>query len=138
MFGMTRMQFLKRSKRTLNETGILILSISEIMSRKNKEQISSEEASGEMNNIRKGIESIFSEFEDNEPPSQCNSLKQKILKALIMLHEAVIDNYDFLIAAGGIESGNKLKESQKHMEEFRGSFLRIVKEVDSLLLKKQK
>lgn len=132
------MQFLKRSKRTLNETGILILSISEIMSRKNKEQISSEEASGEMNNIRKGIESIFSEFEDNEPPSQCNSLKQKILKALIMLHEAVIDNYDFLIAAGGIESGNKLKESQKHMEEFRGSFLRIVKEVDSLLLKKQK
>lgn len=135
---MTRMQFLKRSKRTLNETGILILSISEIMSRKNKEQISSEEASGEMNNIRKGIESIFSEFEDNEPPSQCNSLKQKILKALIMLHEAVIDNYDFLIAAGGIESGNKLKESQKHMEEFRGSFLRIVKEVDSLLLKKQK
>lgn len=138
MFGMTRMQFLKRSKRTLNETGILILSISEIMSRKNKEQISSEEASGEMNNIRKGIESIFSEFEDNEPPSQCNSLKQKILKALIMLHEAVIDNYDFLIVAGGIESGNKLKESQKHMEEFRGSFLRIVKEVDSLLLKKQK
>jgi len=137
MFGMTRRQFLKRSKKTLNETGILILSIAEIMSRKNRGQISNEEASKEVNNIRKGIESIFSDFEENEPPSKCDSLKQRILKTLIALHESVIDNYDYLTAAGEIDSKNKLKESQEHMEEFRGSFLSIVKEVDSLLLKKR-
>lgn len=138
MFGMTKRQFLKRSKKALSETGILILYIGEITNKKDREEISNEEASKEMNNIRKNLESIFSEFEKNEPPSDCDSLKQRILKALITLHEAVLDNYDSLKANEGIESENKLKESQRHMEEFRGSFLGIVKEVDVLLMKKHK
>ncbi len=141
MFGMTKRQFLKRSKKCLRETGGLLLLIRGIMDKEIHGKIDNQEALKQMDNIRKNIESIFEGFEKNKPPSKCTSLKQRILHLLINLNEAVIANYESLMAAkNGDEekSREKLKESRDILENFRKDFHIIVAEVDTLLLKKQK
>ncbi|MDI6723738.1 MAG: hypothetical protein QMD61_03730 [Methanobacterium sp.] len=140
MFRMTKRQFLKKSKKYLNETGVLLLLIREVMDKEFQGKISNQEACNQMDNIRKNIESIFSEYEKSDPPSEYTSLKQKILRALINLQEAVVTNYESLLAAReGMEekSRDKLNKSRNILEEFRKDFHPIAEEVDALLLKKQ-
>ncbi|MGF7117732.1 hypothetical protein [Methanobacterium oryzae] len=141
MFGMTKRQFLKRSKKCLRETGTLLLSIRVIMDKEVHGKIDNQEALKQMDNIRKNIEIIFEEFEKRNPPSRCASLKKRILRILINLNEAVNANYKSLLAAENgntEESKEKLKESRKILEEFRTDFHRTVEEVDTLLQKKQR
>lgn len=141
MFGMTKRQFLKRSKKCLKETGTLLLLIREIMNKEVHGEIKNEDALKQMNNIRKSVESLFSDFERRYPPSRCFSLKQRILNALINLQESVVINYEYILAAkegNEEESKEKLKESMNILEEFRENYHVLVKEVDSLLKKKQK
>lgn len=141
MFGMTKRQFLKRSKKCLRETGMLLLLIREVMDKEAHDKIGNQEALKQMNNIRKNIESIFAEFEKRDPPSKCASLKQRILHALINLNGAVIINYESLLAAknGDKEkAGEKFRESRDCLEEFRTDYHRTVEEVDNLLQKKQR
>lgn len=141
MFGMTKRQFLKRSKKCLRETGTLLLSIRVIMDKEVNGKIDNQEALKQMDTIRKNIEIIFEEFEKRNPPSSCASLKKRILRILINLNEAVIANYESLLAAkngNAEESNEKLEESREILEEFRKDFHLIVAEVDTLLQKKQK
>jgi hypothetical protein len=70
MFGMTKKQFLKRSKKALNQTGGLLLLIREIMDKEASGNINNQEASKQIDNIRKEIESIFFEFEKINTPSK--------------------------------------------------------------------
>ncbi|HML04950.1 MAG TPA: hypothetical protein VK426_04155 [Methanobacterium sp.] len=139
MFGMTKKQFLKRSKKVLNETGSLLLFIREIMDKEASGKISSEESSKQIENIRKNIESIFFEFEKRNPPSKYVAMQLRILRALVNMQEAVTLYSEYLKATKtGLEekSMNKLKESKETLEEFRKEFHSIVNEVNNLQLNK--
>jgi hypothetical protein len=139
MFGMTKKQFLKRSKKALNQTGSLILLIREIMGKETSGKISNEEASKQIDNIRKSIESIFFEFEKINPPSKYVTMHIRILRVLTDLQESVTLNSEYLSASKeGLDqiANNKLKESQNHLEEFRKEFHSIADEVNKLLLEK--
>jgi len=139
MFGMTKKQFLKRSKKTLNETGSLLLLIMEIMDKETSGKISNKEASKQIDNIRKNIESIFFEFEKRNPPFKYVPMQLRILKALVNLQEAITSNSEYLNATKeGLEEKaiNKFKESQETLEEFRIEFHSISEEINTLLMKK--
>lgn len=139
MFGMTKKQFLKRSKKTLNETGSLLLLIMEIMDNETSGKISNKEASKQIDNIRKIIESIFFEFEKRNPPSEYVAMQLRILRALVSMQESVTLYSEYLKATkDGLEEKamNKLKESQEIFEEFRKEFHSICEEINTLLMKK--
>ena len=139
MFGMTKRQFLKKSKKSLDGMGSSLLLIIQIMDNEIEKKVSNKEASIRMDIIRKDIETVFSEFEKLSPPSMCFTLYHRILNALIKLHEAVVINCESLKAAkDGLEeeSQEKLVESIDNLEEFREDFHTLVKDVRMLLLKK--
>jgi hypothetical protein len=139
MFGMTKRQFLKRSKKCLNELCDSLLLFRQIMDEEIQGKIGNQEASAKLNSIRKNLETTFSEFEKLNPPSKCFSLYHRILNALIKLHEAVVINLESLNAAKeGLEeeSQEKLMESIGDLEEFREDFHGLVKEVRMFLTKK--
>jgi len=139
MFGMTKRQFLKRSKKCLNELCDSLLLFRQILDEEIQGKISNREASTKLDVIRKNLETTFSEFEKLSPPSECFSLYHRILNALIKLHEAVIINLESLNAAKeGFEeeSQEKLTESIGDLEEFREDFNGLVKEVRVFLAEK--
>lgn len=136
MFGMTKRQFMKKSAKCMDETGGLLLLLREILDKEFQGKISNEEASKRNDDIRKGIESIFYEFEKSNPPSKCDSLKQKILNILINMQEIVVTNSESLSAAKKGLNGrsmDKLKESRDHLEIFRKDFHEVTKRVNILL-----
>ena len=139
MFRMTKRQFLKKSKKALDEMGNSLLLIIQIMDKEIEGKINNEESSIRMDIIRKEIETIFSEFEELSPPSPCFSLFHKILNALIKLHESVVINSESLLARKNEreeESQEKLIESIDNLEEFREDFHTLVKDVRMLLIEK--
>lgn len=139
MFGMTKKQFLKRSKKTLNQTGDILLLIMEITNKEVNGNISNETAYKQLDNIRKSIESIFFEFEDINPPFKCVKMHLKILRSLITLQECITLNLEYLSTAKeGLEekSKYKLKESLKLLEEFRKEFHSAAGDVNALLREK--
>ena len=141
MFGMTKRQFLKRSAKCMDETGGLLLLLKEIIDKEDQGEISNQEASKRIDNIRKEIESIFYKFEKLNPPSRCVSLKQKILNILIKLQEIVVADSESLFAAreGFKErSQEKLKESKDKLENFRKDFHDLAKRVNILLSETKK
>lgn len=137
MFGMTKMQFLRRSAKCMDETGGLLLLLKEVIDKEFQGKISKSETSKKLDIIRKEIESLFEEFEKLSPPSRCNSLKQKILNILINMHEIVITNSEALSAAKE-QSRDKLNESREKLEMFRKEFHDLTKRVNILLLETKK
>lgn len=120
----------------MDETGGLLLLLKEIIDKEVQGEISNQDASKRIDDIRKEIESIFYKFEKLNPPSKCTSLKQKILKILIDLQEIVITDSESLFAAreGFKErSQDKLKESKDRLENFRKDFHDLTKKVNILL-----
>ena len=141
MFGMTKIQFLKRSAKCMDETGGLLLLLKEVIDKEFQGKISKSEASKKIDIIRKEIESLFGEFQKLNPPSKCNSLKQKILNILINMHEIVITNFEALSAAkedSKEQSQDKLNESREKLERFRKDFHDLTKRVNILLLETKK
>jgi hypothetical protein len=139
MFGMTKKQFLKKSKSCLKDTGPQILLIRELMDKESHGRISVLEASRKLDNIRRDIEKIFSQYEKLNPPSKCASLHRKILHTLIELQEAVVINSESLNAAeNGLDekSRDKIKESRDQLDKFREEFLPLTREVDFNLQRK--
>ncbi|MGB9937745.1 MAG: hypothetical protein ACPK7O_08475 [Methanobacterium sp.] len=138
MFGMTKKQFLKRSKKVLNQTGGLILLIREIIDKETSGNISNHEAFTRVDNIRKELESIFFQFEKRKPPSKCNRLHLRILRSLTDFQEVVTLNSEYLTAVknGREEAIDNLKELMDALEEFRKEFHVICDEVNGLLLDK--
>lgn len=139
MFGMTKKQFLKRSKKALNQTGGILLLVREIMAKEKGGRIDNIQALNRIDDIRKEIESIFFVYEKRNPPSKCRKLHQKILRSLTDFQEAVTLNSEYLNA---LKNGNedeakvKIEQSMETLEEFRKEFHLISEEINRLLLEK--
>ncbi len=133
--GMTKKQFLKKSKKALNDTGGILLLIRGIIFKEEDNKISHIEASNQLNNIRKGIESIFFEFDELNPPSKCIKLHLRILRSLITLQESVNLYSQYLNANNNDqkEKSKKLEESMKLLDEFRKEYHILADDVKTLL-----
>lgn len=139
MFGMTKKQFLKKSKKCTGETGALLLLIREIMNKEIHGKISNQESLKQIEIIRKDTESLFFEFEKLKPLSKCFSLKQRIIHVLINFQEVMVIYSEYLTASSegnNEKSQNKLKKSRELLEKFRKEFHSVTGEVNSHLIKK--
>lgn len=137
MSGLTKKQFLKRSKTCINETGNHALSISELINLEQEEKIDHQEAYQRIKGIMNGVEKAFFRYEVLSPPDRCVSLHLKVLHSLIILQESVAANYDYVVFSEDHEKekAEKLEESVKLLDKFRFEFGPITTEVDSLLMK---
>jgi hypothetical protein len=137
MLGLTRKQFLKRSKTCINETGNNALLISELINLEKEEKIDNQEAYQRIKGIMNGVEKTFFKYEVLSPPDNCVSLHLKILHSLITLQESVAANYDYIVFSTdhGKEKAEKLEESIILLDKFRMEFEPITTEVDSSLMK---
>lgn len=139
MFGLTKRQFLKKSKKCLRETGIQILLLRELMDKEAQESLSPLDAHRNLDNIRRNIEDTFNWYEKLNPPTKCLPLQQKIMNSLIVFHEAAVKNSESLIALeNGLEEEfkNKLRDSKEELQKFLETFQPLIKEVDLYLLRK--
>ena len=138
MLGLTKKQFLKRSKTCLDETGNHALLIRELIDHERNKSIPYEEAYKQIKLVIEGVEAIFFRYEALDPPSKCVSLHLKLLHSLITLQDATAANYDFITASlkdDTVEAAKKLEETQLILEKFRTEFRPITTEVDVLLSK---
>ena len=138
MFGMTRKQFLKRSSKTLDETGNHSLLIRGLIGQEKDGSIDNDDAYTQTRLIIDGISSTFFDYENINPPSNCNSLHLKILRTLIILQDVASANYDFITRSRedkSIIAQEKLKESENLLDKFRNEFRPLTTEVDSHLIK---
>lgn len=136
MFGMTKKQFLKKSKNCLKESGIQLLLVREIFNSEGKGEISFNEANNKVNKIRKNLETIFFKYEALKPPSKCKSLQLEIMKTLIILQNVLVLNSEYLILSKDgfkLESQEKFKKSIDELENFRNKFRQISQKVDLYL-----
>jgi len=127
MFGMTKKQFLKKSKKCLKDTGIQLLLIREIFNREGKDQIDFDETYRKLDKIRENMETIFFQYEGLKPPSKCKPIQIKILKTLIILQDALVANLEYLILLkkdlpeeARVERVKSLKKLELFREKFRG------------------
>lgn len=138
MFGMTRKQFLKRSSKTLDKAGNHAILIRRLIGQEKDGIIDNDKAYKETRLIIDGIASIFFDYENINPPSNCNSLHMKILHSLIILQEVASANYDFITKTregNSVNAREKLEESENLLIKFRNEFRPITSEVDSYLNK---
>lgn len=136
MFGMTKKQFLKKSKNCLKESGIQLLLIREILNKESKSQISFDEANKRVNELRKNLEKIFFTYEKLNPPSKCKSLQLEMLKTLIILQDVLVLNSEYIsLSKDGftLEGQEKLEKSIDELENFRNNFRRLSQKVDLYL-----
>jgi len=135
MFGMTKKQFLKKSKDCLKDTGIELLLIRKIFYQENQGKINTVEAFQKLEKNRKSLENIFFKYEGLKTPSKCKPLHMKILKTIIILQEALVINSEYLNSikdSGELES-KKLEKSLVKLEQFKDEFKKLSIEVDSYL-----
>ncbi len=137
MLGLTRKQFLKRSKICINETGNHALSINELINLEKEGKIDRQGAYQRIKGIMNGVEAAFFRYEVLSPPDSCVSLHLKVLHSLITLQESVSANYEFVVFSDDHEKekAKKLEESVILLDKFRLEFRPITTEVDSLLMK---
>ena len=130
MFGMTKKQFLKKSKNCLKDTGIQLLLVRKII---HQEQ---NEAYQKLDKIRENMETIFFKYEDLKPPSKCSSLHIEILNTLIVLQETLVANSEYLtLSEKGLkpEALRELEKSKEQLENFRKKFQEVGQKVDVYL-----
>jgi hypothetical protein len=134
MLGLTKKQFLKRSKECLEETGNHALLIRGIIIHETDGNIKDNEAYNQIKLIIKGIESTFFRYEQLNPPSRCVSIHLKILNCLIVLQESAAANYDYINALiDGQIATEKLEESRILLGKFRKEFRPLTTEIEELL-----
>ncbi len=137
MFGMTKKQFLKKSKNCLKESGIQLLLIRDVFNKERNCEISFDEANNKVDKIRKNIETIFFKYEKLKPPSKCKSLQLEILKTLIILQDVLVTNSEYIILSkdgcGTEECQEKYKKSINDLENFRDKFRELSQKVDLYL-----
>ncbi|MDY9924070.1 hypothetical protein [Methanobacterium sp.] len=136
MFGMTKKQFLKKSKNCLKDTGIQLLLIREIFSKESTGKLDFDNAYHKLDKIRKNMENIFFKFEGLKPPSKCKSLQREILNTLIILQEVIVVNSEYImLSKDGFteESQEKFKKSIDDLENFRNKFRELSQKIDLYL-----
>ncbi|HHT19127.1 MAG TPA: hypothetical protein GXZ72_06165 [Methanobacterium sp.] len=136
MFGMTKKQFLKKSKKTLKEIGIELLIIREIPTQEKYNSVDLEKTYLKMEKIRKNLENIFFKYEKLNPPSKCKNLQINLLKTIIILQEAVvaiIEHLNLLKDGSNEQSKEKLIKSKEKLDKFRENYGNLSREVDLYL-----
>ena len=136
MFGMSKKQFLKKSKNYLKDTGVELLLIRELYTQETRESINLEEAHNKLEKIRKQLENIFFRYERLKPPSKCKQLQINLLSVTITLQESVVINSEYInLANDGLneDASVKLKTSIDELEKFRKEFMKLSREVDFYL-----
>jgi hypothetical protein len=139
MFGLTKRQFLKRSKKALQETGVQILSLKGLMNQIDSDQITTLEAHRRLDVLRRDVEKTFSVYEKINPPSKCFQLYQRILKGLLLFFESIVLYSEYLqIREGNLqaESLDKVEKTRENLESYQELSLSLSREVDSMLRKK--
>ena len=136
MFGMTKKQFLKKSKKCLKDTGIQLLLTREIINREREDQKDFDETYQKLDKIRKTLETIFFQYEGLKPPSKCKPLQIKILKTLIILQDALVANLEYLILLkkdSPEEARAERVKSLEKLENFRERYRELSQKVDLYL-----
>lgn len=137
MLGLTKKQFIKRSKEFLDAEGINSLIISELVGSESDDKTNPEESYQRIRAVMKDMNSIFTGYEQLNPPSTCISLKLKILNSLIFLQDAASALYDYYYMninhKNPEDVKNKLEESRLYLNKFREVFRPLTQEIDLLL-----
>ncbi len=135
MFGMTKKQFLKKSSKCLDETGRYALLMRGLIIQEKDGTIDNESAYRQVKSMIEGIESTFFSYEKINPPTQCNSLHQRILHSIIMLQDSISSNYDYInmLRDKSTAAQEKFVESQNKLDEFRDYFRLLTSEIDKLI-----
>lgn len=136
MFGMTKKQFLKKSKNCLKDTGIQLLLVRKIIYQEQNGKIGYREAYQKLDKIRENMETIFFKYEGLKTPSKCSSLHIEILNTLIILQETLVGNTEYLtLSEKGLkqEALRELEKSQEQLENFRKKFQEVGQKVDVYL-----
>ncbi|MBI4813993.1 MAG: hypothetical protein HY802_06835 [Methanobacterium sp.] len=136
MFGMTKKQFLKKSKNCLKDTGIQLLLIREIFSKESGGKLDFDNTYHKLDKIRKNMENIFFKYEGLKPPSKCRSLQREISNSLLILQEVIVANSEYIMLSNDgftEESQEKFKKSIDDLENFRNKFRELSQKVDLYL-----
>lgn len=127
---MTRRQFLKKSRKTLQKTSENLLALMHIMEKEHNQTIKYETAYWKLDVIREDIESIFFEYEKLKPPRNCDKLHLWIMDLLVKLQEVIVTNQEFLglDEKSSSQSREKYQESVNKLEDFRKDY-RIISDI---------
>jgi len=137
MLGLTKKQFLKRSKECLDVQGIQVLNINELIDLELSGKINKTDSYKRIRAVMKDLDSIFTKYHNLNPPSECVNAKQRILNSLLILQEAATAVYD----SNPRESSNKnqkfdmkkIEDAQMFLNSFRQVFGPLTKEIDEYL-----
>lgn len=136
MFGMTKKQFLKKSKKCLKDMGIELLLIREIINQETNNSADFDESYLKMEKIRKNIEGIFFQYEKLKAPTKCKKIQLNLLNTIIILQESVVANIEYInLLKDGLKepSRDKLKKSIDDLEKFREKYSTLSREVNLYL-----
>lgn len=136
MFGLTKRQFLKKSKNALQETGIQILSFRGLINQEVKGEISLLEAQRSLDHLRNDAENTFSWYVKLNPPSKCLGLQQRIINALIIFYESLVAYSESLQASEDHQEEKSkllLVKSSEELNKYKELSLSLSREVDSAL-----
>lgn len=136
MLGLTKKQFLKRSKECLDAQGIHLLNINELLHLESDGRISKTESYKRIRAVMKDLDIVFQRYQKLVPPSNCVETKLEILNSIVLLQEAATAIYDSTHTVTTKEEQEfdktKLKESQILLDNFRRVFQPLTKEIDGL------
>lgn len=137
MFGLTKRQFLKKSKKALQDTGVHILSLRTLKNQESKDHLRDVQRS--LNSLRDEVENTFSRYSKLNPPSKCLDLQHRIVQGQILFHESIVFYSDSLIARkDGLDEKSQelLKKSDEELNKYKELSLSLSREVDLELWKK--
>lgn len=135
MLGMTKKQFLKRSKECLDAQGIHVLNISELIDLELSGKINERDSYERIRAIMKDIDSIFTCYERLNPPSDCYDTKSKILTSIILLQETAAAFYEYIlkIIKYKTKDSSKLEKVYLLLNKFREAFKPLNNSFNTLL-----
>lgn len=138
MFGQTKRQFLKKSKKALQDTGMQMLSLRDLMKQESSNQIGAHQANRKLDVLRRDVEETFNVYEKMNPPSLCLPLYHRVLNGLIVFFDSLVTYSEYLQE---IEEKNEVFQEKKekvrdNLLRYQDISLKLSKEVDRYLYKK--
>ncbi len=134
MFGMTRKQFLKRSKECLDAQGIHLLNISQLINLELSGNMNEKNSYTRIRAIMKDLDSIFERYQKLNPPSDCVKTKSRILNSLILLQETATACYEYVSGAiNNYKDSSKLEEANFLLNKFRETFKPLNNSINTTL-----
>ena len=135
MFGMTRKQFLKRSKECLDAQGIHLLNMSQLINLELSGQMNEKDSYTRIRAIMKDLDSIFERYQKLNPPSDCVNTKSRILNSLILLQETATAFYEYVsgVIKNNYKDSSKLEEANFLLNKFRETFKPLNNSINTTL-----